>query len=362
MNRCGRDLTPFYYSMIDLNKRNFVKDSRINKEAILRHIHDEAIFRYYIPELRLGAALKSPLKQKDDHPSFGVYHSNKYNILMFKDQSLNISGDCFEFVKRYFRLNTIYEACTKIALDFNITGYTLCDNIYKNIIPPSKSVFNKSNYKKERTIIDIQSRKWEKHDSIFWGQFGIKISTLNKFKVKPLRFIFINGIIYTVDKHAYAYEEIKDRVLSYKIYQPYSNSKKWLNNATACTHQGYISLPKRGELLIITKSLKDVMSIYDVADITSVALQNESILIKPVVMDEYIRRFEDVICLFDRDRAGKALSEKYKDSYKLNYILIPEKFKLAKDFSDLVKYYGIKNSKNILKNIINDTKSSNNSE
>lgn len=353
MNRCGRDLTPFYYSMIDLNKKNFVYASRINKEAILSHVHDEAIFRYYIPELSLGKALKSPLKLKDDHPSFGVYYSNKYNILMFKDQSLNISGDCFEFVKRYFKLNTLYEACTKIALDFNINGYTLSDDIYKNIIPPSSSVFTKSNYKKGRTIIDIQSRKWKDHDSIFWGQFGIKLSTLDKFEVKPLKFIFINGIVYPVEKYAYAYKEIKDRVLSYKIYQPYSGSRKWLNNATTCTHQGYVSLPEEGDLLIITKSLKDVMSLYDVSNIISVALQNENILIKHSVMNEYLRRFKKVVCLFDRDKAGKAISEKYKEDYKLKCVFIPKEFKLAKDFSDLVKYYGVKKSKNIIKNIIN---------
>ncbi len=340
--------------MIDLNLENFVKAARISEDDIHKNIRDEAVFRYYISNLVIGKAIKSPLKSKDDHPSFGVYYSDRHNILMFKDQSLDVSGDCVEFVRKYFNFTTKYEACSKIALDFGIeNNYILSQNVTRSIIPPSKSVFEKSNYKKGRTIIDIQSRPWAEHDKVYWGSFGITIDILNKFKVKPLQFIFINGLIYPVDKYAYAYEEVKDRILSYKIYQPFSTKNKWLNNATPCTHQGYTLLPKEGELLIITKSLKDVMAIESVLTIPSIGMQNENIVVKQSVMEEYLSRYKNVVCLFDNDTAGKRLSLKYQEIYDIKCILIPDKFK-SKDFSDLVKKHGSKRAYNILKNLLNE--------
>ena len=54
-----------------------------------------------------------------------------------------------------------------------------------------------------------------------------------------------------------------------KIYQPYSNFK-WLSNTSASDLQGLSQLPDRGDTLVITKSLKDVMCL-DIWDIPAIA-------------------------------------------------------------------------------------------
>ena len=46
----------------------------------------------------------------------------------------------------------------------------------------------------------------------------------------------------------------------FKIYKPYADKyTKWRNNLTELDIQGYKQLPKTGDILVITKSMKDVM-------------------------------------------------------------------------------------------------------
>ncbi len=94
----------------------------------------------------------------------------------------------------------------------------------------------------------------------------------------PIEYVFFNGNAVKTERLAYAYVEFKDEEISYKIYQPYADKKhKWINNANYSVHQGYTQLPSHGDFLIITKSLKDVMSLRDVMGITSVGLRGQNL-------------------------------------------------------------------------------------
>ena len=97
---------------------------------------------------------------------------------------------------------------------------------------------------------------------------GVTIPTLNSFNVTPISYFWLDDSIIKADTRAYAYGEKKDGMTSYKIYQPNSKSMKWLSNVDKTIHQGYTNLPASGELLIITKSLKDVMSLHDTLGIS----------------------------------------------------------------------------------------------
>ena len=163
--------------------------------------------------------------------------------------------------------------------------------------------------------------------------------------------MFYNGNPIKLRSVAYAYQEFKDNQVTYKIYQPYSKEFKWTNNTNYTVHQGYRQLPDSGELLVITKSLKDVMSLLDVIGITAVGIQSESVMMKDSVMNEYKRRFTKVICLFDNDDAGKRLSKKYSDKYNVPHFFMPEMEDVT-DFSDLVKAVGIEESRKIFNTCI----------
>ena len=316
-----------------INLNSFVYNEKITKEDIIERISQEEIYSYYIGEpIVSGVKLNSPLR-KDNVPSFAIYyHKSKLNTLMYYDFATKQSGDCISFVCRLFNLK-YGEALFKIAYDFNLSDIEVTSE-RKKIIESKKIV------EKEPVNIGIKQRNWEIYDKDFWTSFGITKATLKKYNVVPISYVFFNGDAYKAEKYAYAYLEFKDEQVSYKIYQPFSKTFKWINNANYTVHQGYTKLPATGELIIITKSLKDVMSIHDCVNIPAIGLQSESVMMKDVVMNEYKNRFKKVICLFDNDAAGISLSTEFSERYKVPYILIPKFNERITDFSDMIKEIG----------------------
>jgi hypothetical protein len=312
---------------IDLN--SIVFNEVLNKDAILRYLSQEDIYTYYIGDDYLTqSVINSPLR-KDNIPSFAIYHHKHYrDKLMFYDFATKDTGDCFILVSKMYNL-TMKQTFLKIAYDFKLSDIKQDGTINFNHSPKL--------IKKDKIELGIKSRQWLNKDKWFWQQFKIKRSTLEFFKVKPVSHIFYNDYVVKADELAYAYEELKDNQISYKIYQPKSESYKWINNADYSVHQGYTQLPKTGKLLIITKSLKDVMSIYDNCSMSAVGLQSESVSIKPSVVDEYKQRFETVLFLFDNDPPGIRFSKMMSNETGLDYFLLPTIDKI-KDFSDLMKY------------------------
>ena len=325
---------------IDLN--SVIYNEKFAKEELFKELSQEDIYSFYLGEDVTANRRKlfcSPLRQ-DNVPSFGLYyHKVKSNIIMFSDFATKDCGDCIVFVSKLFGL-TYKSAILKIASDFGLSSLNISAEKRRKLKSIQKS------FSKERIKIGIKKRSWNNHDAKYWKQFGIRKKTLIKYNVAPITYVFYNSKAVKLEKLAYAYQEIKDNIVSYKIYQPYNKRFKWINNANYSIHQGYRQLPESGNLLIITKSLKDVMSLHDVVDVTAIGLQSESVLMKQSVMDEYKKRFKEVICLFDNDEAGKRLSVEFTDKYDIPHFYMPNNLgDKVTDFSDLVKELGIKDSK-----------------
>ena len=315
--------------MRNINLNSFIYNEKITKDDIIERISQEEIYSFYIGEpIVSGTKINSPLRE-DNVPSFVIYyHSKQPNTLMYYDFATKDTGDCITFVCKLFNVN-YKEALLKIAYDFNLSTIEITSE-RKQIIEAKRIV------EKKQVNIGIKQRNWKFYDKLFWKSFGISKATLKKYNVVPISYVFFNGDAYKAEKHAYAYIEFKDNKVSYKIYQPFSERFKWINNANFTVHQGYTQLPSNGDLLIITKSLKDVMSIHDCINIPAIGLQSESVMMKDTVMEEYKSRFKKVICLFDNDEAGKSLSNEFSAKYNIPYFFVPE-LENTKDFSDLVK-------------------------
>jgi len=323
--------------MKEINLNSFVYNEQITKDDILKVVSQEEIYSFYTgEEITSGVKINSPLRN-DNVPSFAFYyHKSEDNALMFYDFATKESGDCIVFVRKLFGLD-YRDTLFKITYDFKLSVVEITEERKKTI--RSKKIVEKVQVK-----IGVKSRKWKLRDAKFWGSFGITKNTLDFYNVKPIEYVFFNGDSSKVDKLTYAYLEFKDEEVSYKIYQPFNERYKWMNNANYSVHQGYSQLPSNGELLIITKSLKDVMSIKDVIGLPSVGLQSESVMMKQSVMDEYKERFIKVVCLFDNDKAGKRLAEDFTKTYDIPHFFMPE-LEGVTDFSDLVKKIGTNESK-----------------
>lgn len=327
--------------VFDLNKKQKV----ISKDEILKHYDELEIFRKYINEeiVPKSRPILSPLR-KEQNPSFGFFYGEG-NEICFNDFKLG-KGDFIKFIMLKFGL-TYFEALSKIACDFDLQEEYICKKFERTNFQKSKTTQpNKDELLAKYTGYSIgkKRRDWLAHDVLFWQQFGISKKTLEFFNVQPISYIFIDDNIFPADKYAYVFSEVKDGVETFKIYQPYNDKFKWINNHNNSVWQGWSQLPTTGNELIITKSLKDVMSLYEVCNIPAIALQSENIVPKRHVFDSLKSRFKTISLLYDNDfdsetNWGKIFGEKLASELGIADYYIDDKFQ-CKDFSDLVKNYG----------------------
>jgi len=322
--------------MINLNKE------LITQEQLFKYVEPYDIFNYYLPNLQLNTRISSPFR-KDDNPSFSVFESEKHHILLFKDFATGDIGNAIIFVQKLFPGFSYFDALSQIAVDFGISDKFICSSVLKsNNVMPIKKPYIKKSTKYQHADLRIKFRTWQLHDLIYWKEYGISLLTLRKFNVLPIKYYYLYDKKYVAMSHAYAFIEKKDKRMSFKIYQPFANKEnKWRTNHSYSAHQGYLQLPKKDNLLVITKSLKDVMSLYEVAKISSIGIQCETYTMKKSVLNEYKKRFNDyVIVLFDNDKAGVEAANSYKKLFNVPIIVIPKDYWDVKDFSDLVKACG----------------------
>ena len=325
--------------MVNLNDAKYNSEF-ITKEQLINRFSEYEIFKYYIGDFELGQTYNSPLRRGDEIPSFNIFYSKQHNCLLFKDFA-GRRGDCIIFVMNLFGISSYNEAIQRVYKD--LAGVT---TTYSKL---SKNIDLKA---KETCKLEIVARTWEIRDMNYWKQFGISISTLEFYNVKPIYGYYHNSFYIDTPGLAYAYIEYKDDMLTFKIYRPYANKrKKWRNNHLYGVHSGYTQLPKKGNLLIITKSLKDVMALYENLRIPSIAIQSETCFIKDSVIDEYKTRFKKIFTLFDNDTQGIEQASSYINLYEIPSRFIPIKFN-CKDFTDLIKMIGLPNAIEELKKLL----------
>lgn len=327
----------------------------VTKEGILHYLQDIDVYRYYTgSDISITGGLHSPLR-KDNNPSFG-YFIGESGEICFKDFVLG-AGDFVKFVQILYGL-TYFEALSKIVIDFNLTYHFLYKDVEKtkkDYKPESYESRDKLLSKANNFILGKKSRAWKFYDLTYWNQFGIDVDILELYNVEPIEYIFINNTPILADKFAYCFKEFKDGKETYKIYQPFNKKYKWLNNHNDSVWQGWEQLPDKANKLIITKSLKDVMSIVNVLKIPAVSLQAESVIPKEHIINQLKDRFEYMYIWYDNDfdsdtnwgrQLGDKLQEKINTPFRYE---IPDSY-TAKDFSDLVKLYGKEKAIDIFRN------------
>lgn len=308
-------------------------------EKILEKTTEFDIYSHYIGnKFILGRVIKSPLREKDNHPSFGIFKCSKTGNLLFKDQATGVSGDCVKFVR----------------LLFNIRYKKALEKIYEEVTTKSDFGTNlKKEFKGKRKILSIKRKNWTQTDDEYWSKYHINRETLNNFNVVPIDKYWIDdkvgSLYYTKEQPMYAFRIFN----AYKIYRPNSPNRedKWRSNCLKTDIQGWEQLPESGDLLIITKSLKDVM-VLSLFNIPSIAPQSEVSTLPKEVILEAKKRFKRLVVLFDNDDAGIKGANDLKEKYDLEILFISKHFLDLygiKDVSDYISIFG-KESTEILLN------------
>jgi|WetSurMetagenome_2_1015567.scaffolds.fasta_scaffold00080_60 hypothetical protein len=290
---------------------------------ILTKISEYDIYKTYFKDFQIGKLYRSPFR-KDKNPSFAIYVGKRGN-LMYKDHGTGECGNIISFVSKITGIKDFKQILHRISKDTNIDIRPKYHEI-QHYEQPSESLIGV--VRQEFTDIDIK----------YWQQFNISINTLKKFNVNSIKYYLCNGIVkftYRDDCPMYSYKVYNH----FKIYRPLANKKtKWRNNLTEYDIQGYKQLPKSGNILFITKSLKDVMALYELG-YAAISVSSETTFIPDIVLKRILKRFNNVFILFDRDVTG--VRETRLQSFKtgLNAIFINKKYH-AKDISDAIKVNG----------------------
>ena len=290
-------------------------------ERIRKKVSDYQLFKYYAGDFTLGKSILSPLR-KEKHPSFLIYANGQG--LKFKDFGSGQKGSIFDFVMLKYGCS-FCKAIDIINKDFKNNCKSTEEVIGGILIPPIKHL---------ETLIEIKKRKWcQSMDYKFWACYGLNKEILEKFNVFPISHAWINGkLINYSDKNIHYAYRFGNKI--YKIYSPYSK-RKWIGNVKSHILQGYDQLPENGDLLIITKSLKDVLTLYTLG-FSSIAPQSETNHISGDIVEGLKKRFKKLLVLYDNDRIGVESAEKILNEFNIPNI----KLKDEKDISDLHKKIG----------------------
>lgn len=307
----------------------------ITLDWILSKVTEYDIYAKYIGQFKVGMIYNSPFR-KDKNPSFGIYYSKRTKQLLFKDHGTGECGNVIKFVSLFTGKTEYNDILSDIVNKLNITNNT-------------KLVSSKQYIQPTETVIGVVRQEFTDVDINYWKQFNISINTLKKFNVNSIKYYLCNGIVkgtYKRENPMYAYKVYNN----FKIYRPLADKyTKWRNNLTDYDIQGYEQLPQKGDILFITKSMKDVMCLHEMG-YPAVSPSSESTFLPKDVLEQLKTRFKRIIILFDRDTSGVKRSRKLSRETGLEAMFINKKFK-AKDVSDAVKA----NSFEEIKNWLNET-------
>jgi sulfur relay (sulfurtransferase) DsrC/TusE family protein len=317
-------------------------------EEVLKHTTEYDIYSYYLgSKFDVGKIMSSPFRQ-DLKPSFGIFKDKSNTALLWKDQATGETGNIITFVKKYKNLYRNSQAL-KLIWDEVVKGHLKISERGKEVV---------EHYSSTKTIISIKRKNFTDTDDEYWGQYNITRETLNKFNVVPILHFWINdtmqSLVYSKDCPMYAYR-IFDK---FKIYRPLSTFKKdkWRTNCSSIDLQGYEQLPTKGNLLIITKSLKDVMVLYQLG-YNSVALQSENDHLNKDILLDLQKRFKRIVIFFDNDIPGFESAVKLSEKYNLQYVNIDSsqlELYQVKDISDYMVVWGSTKTVKLFKSLIDN--------
>jgi len=329
------------------NVENYKPD--ITKQAILNVTTEEEIFRHYLGfDFKLGRMYHSPLRE-DQNPSFNLYYAPN-SEMRFKDFN-GEQGTCFDLVM--ILSGSRFNDCLKIInSDMNLG----LENSYNTKeIKRVKYTNFKDKILKEKSecLIQFKPQHFTDEDIEYWKQFNIDYNILKRYNIYSAKYVFVNKrLVFTYSKNnpIYCYSLPNNKV---KVYRPFADKGKfkWLSNATNNEIQGLYQLEYDSDILVITKSMKDVMCLRSFG-VDSIAPQAETSYLNVETANNVTQKYSKIVILYDNDEAGiNGSSELQKILPKAKISFIPLNSK-CKDISEYFSKYGVEMTKELIIKII----------
>lgn len=312
-----------------------------------------ALVHYLGFPVELRKAYSSPFRS-DEKPSFGVFERTKgrESILeyMWKDSALNVSGDIVDLVRRLYHLSSREAALLQIDQEFELglstsTPSTPTQYVYQK--PPSKTA----------SQILVRSCPFTTEGAAYWQSYGVSAELLRKYDVRQVSAFWTQpqqeapftpkGLCFSYCINGF-----------YKLYQPFNKEFKFINNFPENYVEGFLQLPEKGELCLITKSTKDCMVLHSLG-YSACSPRSESTPFPPHLLQQLRTRFSRVVTFFDNDY-GKEQNwgQMGAAKYGLPNIMVPDCYAQQgwKDISDVRKQHGHAHTQQLLTHLLDETR------
>lgn len=331
-------------------------ESSVTLSDILEKTTEANILSFYLGVTEIPCIIHSPLR-KDNRPSFGLYSPNGKRIY-FVDFATKDRGGIFDLLCQMWGCS-YKEVLIRINKDIPKLCSIRTPNIHKHIPCTVRSTIEC----KKSTDLQCKVRDWTSYDIEYWKSYGISLDWLKYAEVYPIshKIIIKNGnkYVFKADKYAYAYVEHKEGKVTLKVYQPFNkDGYKWSSNIDRSVWSLWTKVPKFGNNLIISSSVKDCLNIMCNLGIPAICMQGEGYKPKPQIIEELKSRYKNIILFYDNDynnpdNPGKKDSMELSLEYNLKRVEIPVKYE-SKDPSDLFKKYGRDRYLEIMNEILKD--------
>lgn len=303
-------------------------------------------------DIEIGSAIQSPLRADDERASFSLFiPKNIENVrpdeVWWRDFKGD-SGDVFKFVKKfaYYKYGEELTNRTSVIkwldreLQLGIFDEKRIDRKRREVDYEALKI---------KKVIYYTSRPFTKRDLRWWLKFGIDEELLILYRVKSIKYLLNDdfSIKYTFRQTQLAFAfEVYDEV---KIYCPEETDFKWRNTCPVEYILGAEQLDGTSDTLIITKSLKDIMSFKSLMNVDVISPQSEGYVFTQQRIEYIKSTYKHVFVVMDYDPAGIAAANrlggqgfiiKYIDT---NLVKLNDKLKVRdKDISDFIKHNGVR--------------------
>ena len=314
----------------------YLEENELSFKNLLVYIDAYSIYCHYIGEdLSIGVKYSSPLRPKDDDPSFALYFSRDTDELMFKDHGNGKSGNALQFVKLLLGISH-KNALLQINADFGLHFSNVETEGFKPLIVKR----DLSKLRRDPVEIGITSKHyyslayWQ-----YWKTLDIGVPILDLFYTKQVAKIhFTRGkkTIQVTPKSLCISYEING---FYKLYQPIGDPQyKFTNNYPYGYVEGGLQLRWEDcphDFVVITKSTKECMFFRQHFDWDACAGTSENTMITAQFMQRLFASYRFVLIWLDNDLPGIRAQQKYDDKYPSIISINPMDKYIEKDPTDI---------------------------
>lgn len=292
-----------------------------------QYVSDEDIFYHYLGDFDNNTWILSPFRPDEKAPSF--------RITYYKDRW--VWTDFARDPKPKYAIDLVGEL-------YNLNHYDAINKVYQDVY------LNKDHKQLVKRVIKTENRSYCKIRSIltenelsYWSRININSKDLLYWKIYSGE-IRNKGMLWhrSVDNDPLFIYMWDKKTPIYKGYRPYakeSRNKFYANNISGHI-QGFDYLPDNGDILIVTKSYKDVIVWWKLG-YPAVAPHAETLFLSPFDIYSLQQRFKKIYVNYDNDETGVTKCIKFTTEHGLNYFNLP-KSTGCKDSFELVidKGYG----------------------